>query len=226
MQFTTTTGPHDQMHLTPLLGEPPLLCPSLELWLVRSEIGDRGPTLDEMFTDPDWLPSAGRPWGVSPAFELPADEVVSERTIKRHHHHQAWPDAWLCAMMCAGGEDADPEPQQRAQGAWSVDAAELRHIEDYVKGLLDITKTTRNGEVFQLSREETKKTVQKYSGESLRMAINTCWFICMRMINKCGVIVGDREDFCQCIGGKKAQGGGGSRNAPSRALLPKLEASV
>ena len=50
MQFTTTTGPHDQMHLTPLLGEPPLLCPSLELWLVRSEIADRGPTLDERFT--------------------------------------------------------------------------------------------------------------------------------------------------------------------------------
>ena len=81
MEFETTTGPHDEMRLPPLLGEPPRLCPSLELWLVRSEIADRGQTLDERFTDPDGLP-AGRPRGVSPAFELPADE-------------EAWSNAWL-----------------------------------------------------------------------------------------------------------------------------------
>jgi hypothetical protein len=143
MEFAPTTFLHDEMCLAPLLENPPQLCPSLTLWLLRSEISDqgpRGPTLDEGFTDPDWLPpppAAGMPRGESPAFELTAGE-------------NAWPDAWLCSMMRAGSED--PKPQQRAQGAGRRDPAELRRIEEYVARLPDVTKTTRTGEVYELSR--------------------------------------------------------------------------
>jgi hypothetical protein len=214
MEFETTTGPHDQMPLnqmplnqmplTPLLQKPPLLCPSLELWLVRSRISDGGPTLDQGFTDPDLLPPPPTRMtrGESPAFELPAGE-------------NAWPeddDAWLCSMMCAGGED--PEPQQRAQGAGRRDPAELRRIEGYVAGLADVPKKTRTGEVYELRREDTKNMLRKYRGEALRMAIDF-GFICMRLIRSCGR-VGDREEFCQCVGGKNTQGGG-AQGTPHRA---------
>ena len=203
MEFETTTGPHYQMPLTPLLEKPPLLCPSLELWLVRSRISDGGPTLDERFTDPDWLPpppAAGMPRGESPAFELHAGE-------------NAWPDDWLCSMMCAGSED--PKPQQRAQGAGRRDPVELRLIDEYVAGLKDVTKTTRTKEVYELRREDTKNMLLKYRGEALRMAIYF-GFICMRLIRSGGRGVGDREDFCQCVGGKNTQGGG-AQGTPHRA---------
>ena len=204
MEFETTTGPHDQMPLTPLLENPPQLCPSLALWLLRSEISDqgpRGPTLDEGFTDPDWLPPppARMPRGESPAFELPAGE-------------NAWPDAWLCSMMCAGSED--PKPQQRAQGAGRRDPVELGRIEEYVAGLPDVPKKTRTGEVYELRRKDTKDMLLKYRGEALTMAIGF-GFICMRLIRS-GGRVGDREDFCQCVGGKNTQGGG-AQGTPHRA---------
>jgi hypothetical protein len=115
-------------------------------------------------------------------------------------------------MMCAGGED--PEPQQRAQGAGRRDPAELRRIEGYVAGLADVPKKTRTGEVYELRREDTKNMLRKYRGEALRMAIDF-GFICMRLIRSCGR-VGDREEFCQCVGGKNTQGGG-AQGTPHRA---------
>jgi hypothetical protein len=142
------------------------------------------------------------PRGESPAFELPAGDPT-------------WPeddDAWLCSMMNAGSED--PKPQQRAQGDGRRDPAELRRIEEYVAGLQDVPKKTRFGEVYELRREDTKNMLRKYRGETLRKAIGF-GFICMRLIRS-GCRVGDREDFCQCVGGKKAQGGG-AQGKPHRA---------
>jgi hypothetical protein len=115
-------------------------------------------------------------------------------------------------MMCAGSED--PKPQQRAQGAGRRDPAELRRIEEYVAGLPDVPKKTRTGEVYELRREDTKNMLRKYRGEALRMAIDF-GFICMRLIRS-GGRVGDREDFCQCVGGKNTQGGG-AQGTPHRA---------
>jgi hypothetical protein len=115
-------------------------------------------------------------------------------------------------MMCAGSED--PKPQQRAQGAGRRDPQELMLIDEYVAGLKDVTKTTRTKEVYELRRDDTKNMLRKYRGEALRMAIYF-GFICMRLI-RCGGRVGDREDFCQCVGGKNTQGGG-AQGTPHRA---------
>jgi hypothetical protein len=115
-------------------------------------------------------------------------------------------------MMCAGSED--PKPQQRAQGAGRRDPVELGRIEEYVAGLPDVPKKTRTGEVYELRRKDTKDMLLKYRGEALTTAIDF-GFICMRLIRSSGR-VGDREDFCQCVGGKNTQGGG-AQGTPHRA---------
>ena len=117
-----------------------------------------------------------------------------------------------CVARCARA--SYPKPQQRAQGAGRRDPAELRRIEEYVAQLPDVPKTTRTGEVYELRREDTKNMLRKYRGEALRMAIDF-GFICMRLIRS-GGRVGDREDFCQCVGGKNTQGGG-AQGTPHRA---------
>lgn len=101
-----------------------------------------------------------------------------------------------------------PEEHEHVRGAADLERAEL--IRTYVEELPDLAKTTRpqaeNPPLeYRLDRDATVKMLGKYRGGRLKVAMETCKLVCMRVCEN-GVF-GSTEHFCRCDG-KHAQGGG------------------